>query len=192
MTALLLLCLALPGHAQTAPRDEAARLAVAVLGRVCLLGLGDSHVIQQIAKPSGEFGFADVPPEVAQSFLHGRKGVVRVLRRPAGNALMLVVGDDGICSVWSQWADGDAVRRYMSAMVAQGGMKGGGSLLPLGIKDVGGATVTEWYLMPAGWYARDLGRRMGDDGTRQVLITAAQWPPGSRPFEALLSAVRSK
>ncbi|MBI2235664.1 MAG: hypothetical protein HYU60_01690 [Magnetospirillum sp.] len=190
----VLVCLmaALPARAQTSARDEASRLAVAVLGRVCLLGLGDPFATQQVVRPGGEFGFTEVPHDIAGSLLQGRRGVVRALRRPAGNTLMVVVGDDGICSVWSQLGEAEAVRRYISAMVEAGGMKGGGQLLPMGAKAVGGAMVSEWYLLPAGWYARDLGRRAGDDGSRPVLVTAALWPSGGRPFEALLSAAPGK
>jgi hypothetical protein len=183
---------ALPAWAQNAPRDEASRLAVAVLGRVCLLGVGDPFATQQIVRPGGEFGFTEVPSEVATSLLQGRRGVVRALRHPAGNTLMVVVGDDGICSVWSQLGDTEAVRRYLSSMVEAGGMKGGGQLLPMGATAASGAVVSEWYLLPAGWYARDLGRRAGDDGSRPVLVTAAIWPSGGRPFEALLSTARGK
>lgn len=186
-----------PAQAQTqaqalANREDSSRLAVAVLGRVCLLGMGDPGATAAIAQPGNEFGFTEVPPEVAQSFLAGRRGVVRVLRRPYAGTIVLVVGEDGICSVWAQWADGDALRRYLAAMVEAGGMKGGGKLVPLGFHDRDGDRVWNWYLLPEDWYAHQLARRFADDGSRPVLVTLTMSPQGNRPMEAVLSAGRGR
>ncbi|MGE5505833.1 MAG: NMCC_0638 family (lipo)protein [Actinomycetota bacterium] len=193
--ALLAWLAALPAAAQTAQpgtRDEPSRLAVAVFGRICLLGLGDVGAIDSMLAPGNEFGFVEVPQDIAETLLRGRRGTVRALRRPGLGTVMVVAGADGICSVWSQWAEADAVRRHMAAMVERGGLQGGGTLVPAGVKDNAGSRTFEWKLMPEGWYAHDLGRRTGDDGRRPVLVTAALWPPGERPFEGLLSAARGR
>ncbi|TAN73901.1 MAG: hypothetical protein EPN20_03035, partial [Magnetospirillum sp.] len=98
-------------------RDETSRLAVAVLGRICLMNLGDINAVITAAAPAGEFGFIEAPADVAGTFLQGRTGYVRVLRRPGLGAITLVVGHDGICSVWSEFADTSALQRHLLAMI---------------------------------------------------------------------------
>lgn len=173
-----------------AARDEPTRVAVAVLGRVCLLGLGDPGATAQIVQPGGQFGFEAVPEEVADSFLGKRRGVVRVLRRPLTGTVVVVIGYDGVCSVWAQWGDGAIAGRHLAAMVERGGLKGAGQLVPLGPHDREADRVWNWYLLPAGWYAQDLARRGSADGTAQVLISIAGSPPGARPMELVMSATR--
>ena len=118
---LLVWLTAFPALAQSGPtyavRDETTRLAVAVLGRICLMNLGDSNAILTAASPTGEFGFADVTVDVADTFLKGRDGFVRVLRRPGLGAITLVSGADGICTVWSEYADVNALQRNLMAMI---------------------------------------------------------------------------
>jgi hypothetical protein len=194
--AALLALAALPANAGTVPqspqiaRDETARLAVAVLGRVCLMALGDLNAARQISAPDGEFGFVEPPADVAASFLGERQGFVRVLRRPGIGAVVLVAGQDGICSVWSEWADGEAVQRHLTAMVDKGGFRGAGQLVALGSIPGKGEVVSEFYFLPADWYARALGKRFGDDGARPVLLTTSVSPAGTRPMEAVLSVAR--
>jgi hypothetical protein len=173
-------------------RDESSRLAVAVLGQVCLIGLGDPGAPMTIAAPGGEFGFIEAPADVASSFLDGREGVVRVLRRPKLGAVVLVAGKDGICSVFSELADADALRRHLFTMVERGGLKGGGQLLSLSNHDADGQRVSEYFLLPKDWYASQLGKRFVDDGKKQILLTTSVSLPGSRPMEAVLSVARAK
>ncbi|MBI3445323.1 MAG: hypothetical protein HY055_08155 [Magnetospirillum sp.] len=190
----LLSLLALPAAAQNGPsaqaRDETTRLAVAVLGRICLLNMGDSNAILTAASPTGEFGFSDATPDVAETFLKDRSGFVRVLRRPGLGAVTLVAGNDGICTVWSEYADVNAVQRYLMAMVEKGGLKGGAHLLALDARDEDGQRITDYYIMPTDWFARDLGKRFGEDGSQPLPLVTSVSGPGRRPMEAMLSVSR--
>lgn len=192
--ALTLAFFALPAGAQPlgggAVRDETTRLAVAVLGRICVLNVGDFNAVSTAASPTGEFGFADVGADVAESFLKGRSGLVRVLRRPGLGAVTLVVGRDGICSVWSEYADATSLQRHLLAMVERGGLKGGAQLLALDARDEAGAQIADYYLMPSDWFARDLGRRFAEDGSQPLALVTSVSPPGRRPMEAMLSVSR--
>lgn len=192
--ALTLALLALPVAAQPlgggAVRDETTRLAVAVLGRICVLNVGDFNAVSTAASPTGEFGFADVGADVAESFLKGRPGLVRVLRRPGLGAVTLVVGRDGICSVWSEYADATSLQRHLLAMVERGGLKGGAQLLALDARDEAGAMIADYYLMPSDWFARDLTRRFAEDGSQPLALVTSVSPPGRRPMEAMLSVSR--
>lgn len=197
-TAGLALVLALlafgPATAQTGAdyrtRDETSRLAVAVLGRICLMNLGDLNAIITSASPTGEFGFAEVPADVAAGFLQGRQGHVRVLRRKGLGAVTLVASQDGICSVWSEYADVGAFHRHLLSMVERGGMKGGGQLLALDAKDSDGIRINDYYFVPGGWYAAQLGKRLNDDGTQPLALVTTISPPGRRPMEGVLSVSR--
>ena len=194
---LLLIALALgtgPAVAQSTTdyrvRDETSRLAVAVLGRVCLMNLGDINAVITAAAPGGEFGFIDAPLDVAKTLLQGRTGYVRVLRRSGLGAITLVVGHDGICSVWSEYADITAIQRHLLAMVERGGLKGGGQLLALDSRDSEGIRYNDYYLVPTGWFATQLGKRFNDDGTQPLALVTIIAPPGRNPMEAVLSASR--
>lgn len=195
LTILLTLVLAVPALAQGRPnaaaREETTRLAVAVLGRICVLNLGDYNALLTAASPTGEFGFVDVTPEVAEALLKGRQGFVRVLRRPGLGAVTLVVGREGICSVWSEYADTQALQRYLLAMVEKGGLKGAAKLLALDARDTEAGLVTEYYLMPMDWLAKELGRRFAVDGTQPLALVTSVSAPGRRPMEGLLSISRS-
>jgi len=192
--ALFLMLLALPAQAQQtqtiAVRDETSRLAVAVLGRICVLNVGDYNAILTAASPTGEFGFTDVAPEVAEPFLKGRSGQVRVLRRPGVGAITLVAGRDGICTVWSEYGDAGSLQRHLLAMVERGGLKGGAQLLALEARDEDGQRISDYYLMPSDWFARDLGRRLAEDGTQPLALVTSVSSPGRRPMEAMLSVSR--
>ncbi|ARJ64927.1 hypothetical protein WV31_04175 [Magnetospirillum sp. ME-1] len=192
--ALLLALFTLPAAAQPpgglAIRDETSRLAVAVLGRICVLNVGDFNAINTAASPTGEFGFADVAPDVAESFLKGRSGVVRVLRRPGLGAVTLVAGRDGICTVWSEYGDSSSLQRHLLAMVERGGLKGGAQLLALDARDEAGSLIADYYLMPSDWFARDLGRRFAEDGSQPLALVTSVSSPGRRPMEAMLSVSR--
>jgi hypothetical protein len=194
LLALLLAVLALPANAQTLSnggmRDETSRLAVAVLGRICVLNVGDYNAIITAASPTGEFGFTDVAPEVAEVFLKGRSGLVRVLRRSGLGAITLVVGRDGICSVWSEYAEFTALQRHLLSMVERGGLKGGAQLLALDARDEAGSLVADYYLMPSDWFARDLGRRFAEDGGQPLALVTSVSTPGRHPMEAMLSVSR--
>lgn len=196
LAALLLILLALPFQAQAqsrsaaASRDETSRLAVAVLGRICALNIGDYNAIAAAASPTGEFGFAEVAPDVAETFLKGRDGLVRVLRRPGLGAITLVAGKDGICTVWSEYAEATSLQRHLLAMVEKGGLKGAAQLLALDAKDEGGQLLTDYYLMPSDWFARDLSRRFAADGSQPLALVTSVSPPGRRPMEAMLSISR--
>jgi hypothetical protein len=180
--------------AQTGPdyrvRDETSRLAVAVLGRICLMNLGDLNAIITAASPSGEFGFAEVPANVAAGFLQGRQGHVRVLRRNGLGAVTLVIGQDGICSVFSEYADITALHRHLLSMVERGGLKGGAQLLALDAKDSDGVRINDYYLVPSGWYATQLGKRFNDDGAQPLALVTTISPPGRRPMEGVLAVSR--
>lgn len=196
LLALALIVLACPVRAQTtapspsAVRDETSRLAVAVLGRICVLNIGDYTATLSAASPMGEFGFTEVTPEVAESFLKGRDGTVRVLRRPGLGAITLAVGRDGICTVWSEFGDAPSLQRYMLAMVEKGGLRGGAQLLALDARDEAGQLMSDYYLMPTGWLSRELGRRFAADGTEPLALVTSVSPPGARPMEAMLSVSR--
>ncbi|CAA7619393.1 hypothetical protein [Magnetospirillum sp. SS-4] len=192
---LVFFCAAFPVAAQTGGgdyrmRDETSRLAVAVLGRICLMNLGDTNAIITAASPTGEFGFADVPADVAAGFLQGRQGHVRVLRRKNMGAVTLVVGQDGICSVWSEYADITALHRHLLAMVEKGGLKGGAQVLALDARDSDGVRINDYYVMPSGWYAAQLGKRFNDDGSQPLALVTTISPPGRRPMEGVLSVSR--
>ena len=191
---LLVWLTAFPALAQSGPtyavRDETTRLAVAVLGRICLMNLGDSNAILTAASPTGEFGFADVTVDVADTFLKGRDGFVRVLRRPGLGAITLVSGADGICTVWSEYADVNALQRHLMAMIEKGGLKGGAQILPLDSRDEDGQRLTDYYVMPLDWFARDLGKRFGEDGSQPLPLVTSVSNPGRRPMEAMLSVSR--
>ena len=171
-------------------RDETSRLAVAVLGQICLMNLGDINAVITAAAPGGEFGFVEAPADVAEAFLKDRSGYVRVLRRPGFGAITLVVGQDGICSVWSEFADVTALQRHLMAMIEHGGLKGGGQLLALDSRDSDGVRINDYYLMPTGWYARQLGKRFNDDGTPPLALVTTIAPPGRNPMEGVLSVSR--
>jgi len=191
--ALLTVPLLLPVGLAAAPppagaaREESARLAVAVLGRVCLMTLGDPSAAQAATAPGGEFGFVEAPADVAKALLGERAGTVRVLRRPGLGAIAVVIGTDGGCAVAAETADGAALRRDLDLMIAKGGMKGGLFLQPMGISAQDGVQITDFALIPTGWYARQLGARLGGDGTQAVLLVTAVAPPGLRPMEAVLT-----
>lgn len=195
---LLLALLAVPAQAQSqtrpagpgAARDETSRLAVAVLGRICVLNIGDYNAIATAASTTGEFGFTEAAPDVAATFLKEREGVVRVLRRPGLGAVTLVAGKDGICTVWAEYAEAASLQRHLLAMVEKGGLKGGAQLLALDAKDDGGQLTTDYYLMPADWFARDLSRRFADDGGQPLALVTSVSPPGRRPMEGMLSVSR--
>jgi len=189
---LVLLALPIPARAQSgiAVRDETSRLAVAVLGRICLLNIGDYNATLTAASPTGEFGFTEATPEVAQTFLKGRSGQVRVLRRPGLGAITLVAGRDGICTVWSEYGDAGSLQRHLLSMVERGGLKGGAQLLALDARDEAGQMITEYYVMPSNWFARDLGRRLAEDGSQPLALVTSVSPPGRRPMEAMLSVSR--
>jgi hypothetical protein len=190
------LIIALPAAAQTGTgaeyrvRDETSRLAVAVLGRICLLNLGDINAVITAAAPSGEFGFVEASEDVAKALLQGRTGFVRVLRRPGLGAVTLAVSHDGICSVWSEFADITSLQRHLMAMVEKGGLKGGAQLLALDSRDSDGVRINDYYLMPSGWYAAQLGKRFGDDGTQPLALVTTISPPGRRPMEGVLVVSR--
>ncbi|CAA7613182.1 conserved exported hypothetical protein [Candidatus Terasakiella magnetica] len=193
---LSLSAVALPAAAQRVPdhatRDATTRLAVAALGRICLLNLGDLNATLSAAAPGGEFGFVDAPPDVAAAFLQERPGFVRVLRRAGMGAILLVVGQqDGICSIWSEYADTNALHGYLLAMVDKGGLKGGVHLLPLDAKEQDGMRVSDYYLMPTGWFARDLGKRLAEDGGKPLALVTSVSPPGLRPMEGMLAVSRA-
>lgn len=192
--ALLLALSAVPAAAQpvggSAIRDETSRLAVAVLGRICVLNVGDFNAVSTAASPTGEFGFADVAPDVAETFLKGRPGLVRVLRRPGLGAVTLVAGRDGICTVWSEYGDPTSIQRHLLAMVERGGLKGGAQLLALDVRDEAGSLIADYYLMPSDWFARDLGRRLAEDGSQPLALVTSVSSPGRRPMEAMLSVSR--
>jgi len=175
---------------QTLARDETSRLAVAVLGRICLLNLGDIGGIIGAAAPGGEFGFTEAPEDVTTSMLQGKEGYVRVLRRPGLGAVILVASRDGICSVWSELAEPSALTRHLQAMFEKGGLKGGGQLLPLDARDSAGTRVTDYYVMPKDWYAQQLAKRFGTDGTQPLPLVTTVSNPGARPMEAVLSVSR--
>ncbi len=191
---LFLVLLALPIQAWAqggiAMRDETSRLAVAVLGRICLLNLGDYNAILTAASPTGEFGFTEATPEVAAALLAGREGLVRVLRRPGLGAITLVAGRDGICTVWSEYGDATSLQRHLLSMVERGGFKGGAQLLALDARDEAGQLISEYYVMPIDWFARDLGRRFAEDGSQPLALVTSVSPPGRRPMEAMLSVSR--
>ena len=113
-----------------------------------------------------------------------------MLRRPGFGAITVVVGHDGICSVWSEFADPTALQRYLMAMIEQGGLKGGGQLLALDSRDSNGVRVNDYYLMPSGWYAAQLGKRFNDDGTVPLALVTTISPPGRDPMEGMLSVSR--
>ncbi|WP_096703832.1 hypothetical protein [Magnetospirillum sp. 15-1] len=189
---LVLLALPIQARAQSgiAMRDETSRLAVAALGRICLLNLGDYNAILTAASPTGEFGFTEATPEVAAALLAGREGQVRVLRRPGLGAITLVAGRDGICTVWSEYGDATSLQRHLLSMVERGGFKGGAQLLALDARDEAGQLITEYYVMPTDWFARDLGRRFAEDGSQPLALVTSVSPPGRRPMEAMLSVSR--
>ncbi|RAU23154.1 hypothetical protein CU669_03045 [Paramagnetospirillum kuznetsovii] len=191
---VLFLAATLPAAAQTSGdyrlRDETSRLAVAVLGKVCLMNLGDINAVITAASPTGEFGFVEAPEDVAKGILQGRTGYVRVLRRPGLGAVTLIVSHDGICSVWSEFADITAMQRHLMAMVEKGGLKGGAQLLALDARDTDGVRVNDYYLMPSGWYAAQLGKRYNDDGSQPLALVTSISPPGRRPMEGALVVSR--
>jgi hypothetical protein len=192
-TIALLLALILPaGPAAAAPfdakaRDETARLAVAVLGRVCLLNLGDLGSTLAATAAGGEFGFVEAPPEVSAPLLDDRPGFVRVLRRPGLGAIVVVFGRDGGCSVSAEAVDALALRGYLTAMIDKGGLKGGAFLQPMGTATQDGVQLTDFVVLPNDWYARQLSQRLGGDGKAPVMLVTAVAPPGQRPMEAVLS-----
>jgi hypothetical protein len=189
-----LLAIGSPASAQSGVdyrmRDETSRLAVAVLGRICVMNLGDINAVITAAAPGGEFGFVDAPEDVSKTLLQGRTGYVRVLRRPGFGAISLVVGHDGICSVWSEFADATAVQRHLLSMVERGGLKGGAQLLALDNRTDSGTVISDYYLMPSGWLAAQLGKRFGDDGTQPLALVTTVAPPGRKAMEAVLSVSR--
>lgn len=191
---VLFLAGAAPAWAQAADpyrlRDETSRLAVAVLGRICLLNLGDINAVITAASPSGEFGFLEAPPEVAASVLQGRTGFVRVLRRPGFGAVTMAVTHDGICSVWAEYGDVNALHRHLLAMIERGGLKGGAQLLALDSRDSDGIRINDYYVMPTNWYAAQLGKRFNDDGSQPLALVTTISNPGRRPMEAVLSVSR--
>ncbi|EME70364.1 hypothetical protein H261_08578 [Paramagnetospirillum caucaseum] len=191
---LALLALPLETRAQSmsgvAVRDETSRLAAAVLGRICILNIGDYNATLTAASPTGEFGFAEVAPEVAEAFLKGRAGQVRVLRRAGLGAITLVAGKDGICTVWSEYAEATSLQRHLLAMVEKGGLKGGAQLLALDARDEAGSHIADYYVMPSDWFARDLGRRFAEDGSQPLALVTSVSAPGRRPMEAMLSVSR--
>lgn len=195
LTLLLTLVVAMPALAQSrtsaAAREETSRLAVAVMGRICILNLGDYNALLTAASPTGEFGFTEVTPEVTEALLKGREGFARVLRRPGLGAVTLTVGKDGICSVWSEYADVQALQRYLLAMVEKGGLKGAAKLLALDAREAEGGMITEYYLMPLDWLAKELGRRFSTDGTQPLALVTSVSPSGRRPMEGLLAISRT-
>ncbi|OAN55248.1 hypothetical protein A6A04_11350 [Paramagnetospirillum marisnigri] len=195
ITAVVLLLASLsPAMAQSGGdyrlRDETSRLAVAVLGRICLLNLGDINAVITAASPRGEFGFVEATPEVAKTLLQDRSGYVRVLRRPGFGAVTLMATHDGICSVFSEYADITAFQRHLTAMVERGGLKGGANLLTLDARDADGVRINDYYLMPTGWFAAQLGKRFGDDGTQPLALVTTISNPGRRPMEGVLTVSR--
>ena len=173
---------AVPASAQSSAdyrmRDETSRLAVAVLGRICVMNLGDINAVITAAAPGGEFGFIEAPEDVAKTLLQGF------------GAISLVVGHDGICSVWSEFADVTAVQRHLLSMVERGGLKGGAQLLALDARNTDAGSVADYYLMPTGWLAAQLGKRFGDDGSLPLALVTTIAPPGRKAMEAVLSVSR--
>jgi hypothetical protein len=195
LTLLSLLCAA-PALAQTqtAPgldpalvRDQTSRLAAAVLGKICLINIGDTAGTLASAAPGGEFGFIDVPADVSAALLGDRSGSVRVLRRAGLGAITLVVTQDGQCSVLAEFADPAALRRHLVAMVERGGLKDGGLLQPLDSRETEGMTLTDYALNPTGWFAKILAKRFGGDGSVPVAMMTLVSPPGRSAMEAVLS-----
>lgn len=192
--ALLGLLCAAPTLAQTAPgldpnvvRDQTSRLATAVLGQICLINIGDPGGALAAAAPGGEFGFIEAPPDIAKALLGDRSGTVRVLRRAGLGAVTLVVSQDGQCSVMAEFAESAAIHRHLISMVERGGLKDGGSLLPLDRSDAEGMTLTDYAYNPTGWFAKILARRLGGDGSAPIALTTLVSPPGRAAMEAVLS-----
>ena len=72
----------------------------------------------------------------------------------------------------------------------RGGLKGGAQLLALDARDEAGQLMSDYYLMPSGWLARELGRRFAADGSEPLALVTSVSPPGARPMEAMLSISR--
>ncbi|CCG41538.1 NMCC_0638 family (lipo)protein [Magnetospirillum molischianum] len=198
VTLLALLCSA-PALAQTAPvldpaivRDQTSRLATAVLGQICLLNIGDTAAALAAAAPGGEFGFIEAPPDVAKALLGERNGNVRVLRRAGLGVISVVIPQDGQCSVMAEFADAAALRRHLDAMIERGGLKDGGSLLPLDTREMEGMTLTDYVFNPTGWFAKILAKRFGTDGSAPVALVTLVSPPGRAAMEAVLSVRLSR
>lgn len=190
---LLALAVLAPVTAQAADyavRDETTRLAVAVLGRICLMNLGDVNAVITAAAPGGEFGFVEAPADVAAALLQGKQGYVRVLRRPGLGAVTVTITRDGICSVYSEWGEATALQRHLLSMVERGGLKGGAQLLALESKEQGGSIITDYYLVPTNWYAAQLSKRFGDDGGQPLALVTSLSAPNRRPMELVLSVSR--
>jgi len=193
--ALLVLLSASPALAGSAPdparmRDQTSRLAVAVLGEICLLNLGDPVGITAATAPGSQYGFIDAPNDIATPLLNGRKGTVRVLRRAGLGAITLVAPQDGDCAVMAEYADSGSIRAYLLAMIERGGLKDGGTLMPVDSRDSDGVRLTDYAFTPAGWFAKMLARRFGGDGGVPLPLVTAVSPPGRSATEAVLSVRR--
>jgi len=171
-------------------RDQTSRLAVAVLGEICLLNLGDPVGVSAATAPGGQYGFVDAPSDIAAPLLNGHQGTVRVLRRAGAGAITLVATQDGDCSVMAEYADAGAIRTHLLAMIERGGLKDGGTLVPLDTRDSDGVRLTDYAFNPTGWFAKMLARRFGGDGNAPLPLVTALSPPGQTATEAVLSVRR--
>ena len=50
--------------------------------------------------------------------------------------------------------------------------------------------MTDYYFWPRDWYARQLSKRFGDNGSQPLAVVTALSAPGRRPMEAMLSVSR--
>ena len=175
---------------QAALRDQTSRLAIAVLGEICLLNIGDANGIAAAAAPGGEFGFVEAPADLTAPLLGDRGGYVRVLRRPGMGAVTLVASKDGDCSVMAEYADAAAIRTHLLSMVERGGLRNGGSLVVLDTRDDNGVRLTNYALNPQGWFAALLAKRFGGEGAAPLPLVTAIAPPGRAASEAILSVRR--
>jgi hypothetical protein len=105
--------------AQSEP-DPRASYALNLFGTACMAYLGDAD------RTSAWAGLEDLPPiaeDELAALLHGKKGHGWNASGPNGDAL-LILREDGSCSVWARRAPASAVNAWVHTMMEQAGRSG--------------------------------------------------------------------
>ncbi|HWQ39135.1 MAG TPA: hypothetical protein VNM24_11115 [Burkholderiales bacterium] len=114
------LCGPVLGEKQPALEDTRAIYALNLFGAACMANLGDAD---RISAWAGLEALAPLDPGEVALLLAGKPGHGWNASGPNGEALLLL-GEDGVCSVWARRAAAAQTQAWVRAMMQQAGADG--------------------------------------------------------------------